>query len=79
MANNPEVRKILAEKGLEIPADTHFLPAQHDTTTDEIAFFDLENLPATHQQDLSKLQRDLKEAGEMNSRERLTRMPDEPE
>ena len=77
MANKPEVRKRLAVKGLEIPADTHFLPGQHDTTTDEVELFDLEDVPATHRKDLIRLQRHLHEAGEKNGRERLARMPDE--
>ena len=79
MANKPEVRQLLAKKGLEIPVDTHFLPGQHDTTTDEVELFDLEDVPATHRKDLTRLQRHLKEAGEKNSRERLARLPDEPE
>ncbi len=78
MANKLEVRQLLANKGLAIPADTHFLPGQHDTTTDEVELFDLEDVPATHRRDLLRLQRDLQEAGEKNSRERLARMPDEP-
>ncbi len=77
MANKLEVRQMLAVKGLAIPADTHFLPGQHDTTTDEVELFDLEDVPATHRKDLLRLQRDLQEAGEKNSRERLGRMPDE--
>ncbi len=77
MANKPEVRQLLAKKDLEIPEDTHFLPGQHDTTTDEVELFDLEDVPATHRKDLIRLQRDLHEAGEKNSRERLIRMPDE--
>ena len=79
MGNKPEVRKLLAEKGLEIPSDTHFLPGQHDTTTDEVDFFDLNKLPDTHQEDLARLRQYLSEAGEKNSRERLKRMPDEPQ
>lgn len=77
MANKPEVRELLAKKGLEIPIDTHFLPGQHDTTTDEVELFDLEDVPATHRKDLTRLQRHLQKAGEKNSRERLPRMPDE--
>jgi len=77
MANKPEVRQRLAKKGLEIPIDTHFLPGQHDTTTDEVELYDLEDVPATHRKDLIRLQRHLQEAGEKNSRERLPRMPDE--
>jgi uncharacterized protein YbcC (UPF0753/DUF2309 family) len=77
MANKPEVRQLLVCRGLIIPGDTYFLPGQHDTTTDEVKLFDLEDVPATHRKDLIRLQRDLQEAGEKNSRERLARMPDE--
>ncbi len=77
MANKPEVRQMLVCRGLQIPPDTHFLPGQHDTTTDEVELYDLEDVPATHRKDLNRLQRDLLEAGEKNSRERLARFPDE--
>ncbi len=40
MANKPEVRKGLAEKGILIPENTQFLGALHDTTRDEIDFYD---------------------------------------
>jgi len=40
MANHPEVRKILATKGIAIPAGTQFLGGLHDTTRDEVMFFD---------------------------------------
>ena len=78
MANNPQVRQQLAEKGITIPPDTHFLPGQHDTTTDEVELYDLEEVPATHRKDLLRLQHDLQEACEKNSRERLARFPDVP-
>jgi uncharacterized protein YbcC (UPF0753/DUF2309 family) len=78
MANKPQVRQTLAERGLLIPSDTHFLPGQHDTTTDEVELFDLEDVPATHRKDLQRLQQALKEAGEKNCRERLALFPDEP-
>ena len=77
MANKATVRQILAQKGIHIPLDTHFLPGQHDTTTDEVELFDLEDVPATHRKDLVRLQHDLDEATRRNSRERLTRLPDD--
>lgn len=39
-ANHPKVREILKLKGIEIPESTQFLPGLHDTTRDEIAFYD---------------------------------------
>ena len=77
MANKGQVRQILAQKGIHIPLDTHFLPGQHDTTTDEVELFDLEDVPATHRKDLLRLQRHLDEATRRNSKERLTRLPDD--
>lgn len=77
MANKPLVRQLLAQKDILIPPDTHFLPGQHNTTTDEVELDDLEDVPATHRKDLQRLQHDLEEAGRRNSQERLSRLPDE--
>jgi uncharacterized protein YbcC (UPF0753/DUF2309 family) len=77
MTNKAQVRELLAQRGIPIPSDTHFLPGQHDTTTDEVRLFDLEDVPATHRKDLLRLLNDLEEAGRRNSYERLTRFPDE--
>jgi len=43
-ANHTSVRKILATRGIVIPEETQFLPALHDTTRDEIVFYDEELL-----------------------------------
>ncbi|MGD0958447.1 MAG: DUF2309 domain-containing protein [Methylomonas sp.] len=44
IANHPEVRAILRHKGIDIPDTTRFAPALHNTTRDDIMFFDqLEN------------------------------------
>jgi uncharacterized protein YbcC (UPF0753/DUF2309 family) len=40
MANHPEVRDLLNARGIDIPPDTQFLGGLHDTTRDEIAFYD---------------------------------------
>ncbi len=43
-ANHVKVRELLAERGIVIPSETQFLPALHDTTRDEIVFYDEELL-----------------------------------
>lgn len=48
MANKPEVRRKLSDRGIVIPEDTWFLPAVHNTTTDAIELHDLDLLPARH-------------------------------
>jgi uncharacterized protein YbcC (UPF0753/DUF2309 family) len=48
IANHDSVRALLRERGIDIPASTRFIPAMHNTTRDEIIYFDehlLENPP----------------------------------
>ena len=44
MGNHKIVREILALRGIIIPEETQFIGALHDTTRDEILFYDLEVL-----------------------------------
>lgn len=53
MANHKEVRKALAESGIHIPEGTWFLGAMHDTTRDEIEYYDEQMLPQ-HLKDVHK-------------------------
>ncbi|HET6466215.1 MAG TPA: DUF2309 domain-containing protein [Nitrospiria bacterium] len=76
MANKPTVREALARNGIAVPQDTYFIAGQHETTTDTVQIFDLEDLPHTHLNDLLRLSRDLEEAGRRNSRERCSRFPE---
>ncbi|MEZ4909644.1 MAG: DUF2309 domain-containing protein [Saprospiraceae bacterium] len=45
MANHPKVRALLKERGINIPDRTRFVGALHDTTRDEIAFYDEKEIP----------------------------------
>jgi hypothetical protein len=78
MANSLRVRERLAKNGLVIPADTHFLAGQVDTTTDEVRVCDLEDVPTTHGSDVARLLENLREAGRLTSLERCSRFPDAP-
>ena len=78
MANEPEVRRILKEIGLPIPDDTWFLPGKHNTTTDRVEFYDLEELPDSHKEDLRALNKGLEEAGAKQALERCHRIPSAP-
>jgi uncharacterized protein YbcC (UPF0753/DUF2309 family) len=44
MANHPKVREELAKRGIYIPSNTQFLGALHDTTRDDIVYFDEDKL-----------------------------------
>lgn len=70
MLNDPAVREGLAARGMAIPADSHFLAAEHNTTTDEVTIFDLCRLPDSHRADLAALQAALARAGEANRQRR---------
>lgn len=50
LLNDQEVRTALAHLGIQIPSATRFLPALHNTVTDEILILEqAERLPAIHQ------------------------------
>ncbi len=68
--NDPAVRAALTPHGIQIPEDTHFLAGLHNTTTDEVTLFDLDDVPATHRNDLAELQNWLGKAGKATRRER---------
>lgn len=55
--NDREVRKGLAAQGLAIPKDTWFIAGLHDTTTDQVRLFDLDQLPHCFAEDLVQSQR----------------------
>jgi uncharacterized protein len=78
LANKPSVRATLRERGVDIPEDTWFVAAQHDTTTDEVEILDECDCPRTHREDLDRLRRDLHEAGARHAQERCGRLPGSP-
>ncbi|MGD8570477.1 MAG: DUF2309 domain-containing protein [Gammaproteobacteria bacterium] len=71
MANKPDVRQRLKESGIHIPEDAWFVPALHNTTTDEISLFDLDLLPSSHLVYIDRLRKGLTAASRLCARERL--------
>ena len=78
MANHPDVRCIVKENGLNIPDDTWFLPAKHNTTTDRVTFYDRKNFPKAMRKIYSLLMEDLEKAGAQQALERCRRIPRAP-
>lgn len=68
--NDAEVRAGLARRGIAVPDDTWFLPALHDTTTDDVTLFETETLPASHAPDLANLRAALRHASALARAER---------
>lgn len=73
MANHPEVRAILKDRGIAIPSSTLFMGALHDTTRDEIEFYDEMLTDATKSQMHQKNKVTFKKALTKNAKERSRR------
>jgi uncharacterized protein YbcC (UPF0753/DUF2309 family) len=75
MLNDAKVRDGLREQGIDIPADTLFVPALHDTTTDQVAIH-AGDLPAGHDASrLRQLRQWLALAGRLAREERARKLP----
>ncbi len=75
LLNDPEVRGSLAPRGVEIPSDTLFLGALHDTTTDIVTLYSEDRLARTHEPDLALARAWLAAAGKIARGERALRLP----
>jgi len=73
MANRPDVRSGLRERGIDIPDDTWFVGGYHDTCSDDVELYDLTPFPATHRAELDRLRESLDKARARNARERARR------
>lgn len=72
LLNDPLTRRGLADKGIVIPVETHFLAGLHDTTTDEVHLFGTEDAPASHSEEVRRLKLWLSSAGEIARMERAS-------
>lgn len=73
MANHPKVREILDSRGIVIPPDTQFVGGLHDTTRDEIAFFDENSLTHANMENHDKHEVVFANALDYNAKERSRR------
>ena len=76
MANKADVRNSLNEIGFHIPDDAWFVPALHNTTTDEITLYDLDLMPSSHLVYLDRLRKGLTAASRLCAQERLPTLQD---
>jgi uncharacterized protein YbcC (UPF0753/DUF2309 family) len=73
MANHTAVRELLRTRGIDIPADTQFLGGLHDTTRDEIAFYDENSLSVQNQEKHRRYESTFTKALDYNAKERSRR------
>ncbi|WP_262965306.1 DUF2309 domain-containing protein [Methylobacter psychrophilus] len=78
MANRPEIRKLLLDRGITIPSDTWFIGAEHNTCNETIIWYDLADVPPEQLASLSKLQEALRHAQQMSAHERCRRLASAP-
>ena len=71
----PETRYRLAGRGIDIPPETLFVAAEHDTVTDHITILDRHLVPASFQPRLDRLEADLETAGKLLAAERAESLP----
>ena len=73
--NRAEVRAGLRSVGIDIPEQTWFVAAQHDTAVDRVTVLDPHLIPVERRDDLSRLERDLARAGAALAAERCATLP----
>ena len=71
MANKAEVRAKLRTIGVDIPADTWFVPGLHTTTTDTVELYNLDFLPPQLLVYLERLRNGLYAASRLSAAERV--------
>ena len=70
LLNDTAVRAALMAKKINIPGTTWFAGGMHNTTTDELALYDTDLMPASHAHDLALLTAALAHAGQRARAER---------
>jgi len=71
LCNDPAIRQALADRGIAVPEDTYFLPALHNTTTDEVTALQSAAVPDSHKPDVDAFLQSAGEAGAGAAAERV--------
>ena len=72
LLNDQSVRSGLKEHGINLPDETLFVAAVHETVTDEVYFLDSDSLPTRHQAIIRRLKSSLRAASDSTRLERQT-------
>lgn len=70
MANDSKVRSLLRERGIDIPSTTRFIPALHNTTRDDITYFDRDDWKLHDPKGIRRFREAMREALTRNAQER---------
>ena len=75
LLNSTDVREALVERGIDVPDDTLFVAALHDTTTDAITLYAQDCQSSAHSGDLKQAREWFESAGKVTRGERSLRLP----
>ncbi|MFG0268004.1 MAG: DUF2309 domain-containing protein [Rhodopirellula sp. JB055] len=78
MANDPRVRRRVAEQGIELPEDVRFVGAYHNTCNDDVDYYDLDLLPRSHRALFRRIESSVNETRARNAHERARRFESAP-
>lgn len=78
MANDQRVRSRLADRGLILSDEVQFIGAFHNTCDDSVTYFDLDDLPLSHQPDFESARQAIDVARQRNAHERCRRFESAP-
>jgi len=79
MANRPEVRALLRDRGISIPKEVLFIGGEHDTCLDDIVWYDTEDIADALVPALEELKERLHQACLLHAQERCRRFASAPE
>ncbi|HEY0634661.1 MAG TPA: DUF2309 domain-containing protein [Gammaproteobacteria bacterium] len=79
IANRPEIRARLRERGVDIPADTLFLAAVHDTCSESLDWYDADQIPEGWRARFDALRCVLDAAATRSAHERARRFASAPD
>ena len=78
IANRPEIRTLLKQRNINIPDDTCFLGAEHNTCDEVIVWYDTEQIPESLQKAFKQIKQELFQATQKSAHERCRRLASAP-
>lgn len=78
IANRPEIRAMLKPRGIDIPDNTHFLGAEHNTCDESILWYDTQQIPENLLAAFKQLKAEFDEATQKSAHERCRRLASAP-
>lgn len=73
MANDPRVRRILADRQFMIPENSSFIGCYHNTCDDSVTWYDLDGLPSSQRKLFAKVEKQFNQARAGSAHERCRR------